>query len=323
MNLKNKTFLITGGNGFIGSFIANKLMDLNLEVIILSNIEEYNWRIQDINKCEFEKCDITNKSEVKRSINKIKPDIIFHLAGYVNPERNINVTQKGFSVNLIGTQNLILSLMEHEYDLFVNTGSSDEYGYNIAPFIEEMRERPVSPYSASKVAATYYCEMISYIYNKPIITVRPFLPYGPKQLAKLLVPWLIFSSLEKREILLTPCEQTRDFIYIDDVAEAYISLAKNTEKVRSCGVFNIGSGEEVQIIRIVNLIKDKLKSNKIIIGGKDYRAGEAMHFYSSIDKIKKITGWAPKWSIDDGIETTINWWFQNEKIWKKYKYIWD
>lgn len=323
MKLDGKSILITGGNGFIGAALVNKLISQNLFVYIFSHTNEFNWRIQNKNNYKLYILDIRNKSEVENYIKEIKPDIIFHLAGYVNPERDLNVTHESYSINLIGTQNLILSLMNHDYELFINTGTSDEYGYNITPFKENQRERPVSPYSASKVASTYFCEMVSKIYNKPIITVRPFLAYGPTQIARLLIPWLIYSGIEKKKLLLTPCEQTRDFIYIDDLVDAYICLALNVKKVWNAGIFNIGSGKEIKILRVVNLIREKINNAQFIVGGKKYRPAESMHFYSSIKKITKTIGWKPNWSIENGIEETVKWWLENREIWKNYKYIWE
>jgi len=323
MELDNKSILVTGGNGFIGAAIANRLTSQDIFVNIFSLNNEFNWRIQNKDNCKLFIFDIRNKSEVENHIKKIEPDIIFHLAGYVNPERDLNVINDTYSINLKGTQNLILSLMEYDYDLFINTGTSDEYGYNVAPFKEIQREKPVSPYSASKVASTFFCEMVSNIYNKPIITVRPFLAYGPTQIARLLIPWLIYSGIEKKKLLLTPCEQTRDFIYIDDLVDAYISLALNVKKINKGGIFNIGSGKEIKILRIVAAIQQKIQNTQFIIGGKEYRRGEAMHFYSSIKKITQTIGWEPKWSIEDGIEETINWWLKNRDIWKNYINIWE
>ena len=323
INLKDKKIIVTGGAGFIGSAIVNKLAEYNCFVNIIDRFpEESIWRIKDKEKCRFFNVDLRNRCKLEECINIIKPEIIFHLAGYVNPERDIKVIQKAYSVNLMGTQNLILALMDYEYDLFINTGSSDEYGDRLAPFVETYKEKPVSPYSASKVATNYFCDMIAHTYEKPIITVRPSLAYGPSQIAKLLIPWLIYSGLNSYELILTPCQQTRDFIYIDDLAEAYISLAKNAKQVSNGGIFNIGAGEEIKILKIVNLIRSMIKNSKFIVGGKPYRSGEAMHFYNSIEKIKKTIGWIPKWKIEDGIKETIKWWKNNQEIWMRYRNIW-
>ena len=154
------------------------------------------------------------------------------------------------------------------------------------------------------------------------LTVRPFLIYGPKQVMTALIPSLIFSAIENRDISLTSCEQTRDFIYIDDVADAYLELAKNSQKVKKMGIFNIGSGKETQLLEVVNLIKRRFNNSYFLIGKNPYRAGETMSFYSSIKKITELIRWSPKWSLEEGINATIDWWLNNKKIWVKYENIW-
>lgn len=320
--MKQKTILITGGAGFIGSAITNKLLNQDLDVNIITLPNESLWRLDKKENCRFFKVDLRNYLEVKKCINIIQPNIIFHLAAYVNLEREYNIIEKAYSVNFLGTRNLILSLNDLEYDLFINTGTCEEYGNIQTPFRETDREKPVSPYSASKIAATYFCELISNVYNKPIITVRPFLTYGPKQIARMLIPWLIFSGLENKPLSLTPCNQTRDFVYIDDIVNAYINLANNHNRVKNMGIFNIGSGKETKIIEIVKLIENKLQNTDFRVGDKPYRKGETMHFYSSIEKIKENIGWEPQWPLEEGINKTIEWWQNNREIWIKHRDIW-
>lgn len=323
MNLSNKRILVTGGTGFIGSVIVNKLIEKSCFVNIISRPEDPTWRLEHEDNYEIFKIDLRNQIDVEKCIDIIQPEIIFHLAANVNLERNINIIHEIFSINFRGTQNLILALNKYEYELLINTGTSDEYGNNQAPFNEDVRERPISPYSASKVATTYFCEMIANTYNKPIITVRPFLPFGPKQISRALIPSLIYSCIEKKKLSLTPCEQTRDFIYVDDLADVFISLAINANRVNKMGIFNIGTGKEKKIIEIVNLIKNKFKNNNLLIGDKPYRLGEPMCHFSSINKLKDAIGWFPKWKIEDAINHTIKWWEDNRDIWINYAYLWN
>lgn len=324
MVFKDKPIMVIGGTGFIGSTIVNKLIKQNYNVYVIDlNPEEFLWRLEDESKCSIFKIDLRDKFAVDDLINEIKPKIIFHLAAYVNPERDLKNIDKCYSINLGGVQNLLLALNNHKYDIFINTGSGDEYGNNEVPFKETYCERPISPYSASKIAATHFCEMMATMYNKPIITVRPFLPYGPKQISKSLISSLMYYGIEKKEFLLTPCKQTRDFIFVEDLADGYISLAKNYKKVKDLGIFNIGSGIETMLKEIIELIRKKVDKTNYIIGGKPYRVGENKHFYSSIEKIKQTIGWTPQVKIEDGLNLTIEWWKNNREIWIKYKHIWE
>ncbi len=323
MDLCAKIILVTGGTGFIGAALVNNLIDQGCNVNIISLPGDPLWRINDLSKCELFNADLRNPLNTEKVIRRIQPEIIFNLAGIIDNQLTKETIHKVFSINLDVTKNLLVALNEFDYDLFIHTGTGNEYGNNKPPFFETYRENPISPYSASKIAATYFCEMMVRIYEKPIISVRPFLIYGPKQISKSLIPSLIYSGIEKKILSLTSCEQTKDFIFIEDVVDAYISLAKNIKKVKNMGIFNIGTGKEVQILEIINLIRKKLKNTNFLIGNKPYRPGETMHHYSSIDKIKNAINWVPKWSLEDGVNTTIKWWQKNRDIWIKYKQIWD
>jgi len=319
MDLTDKIIMVTGGTGFIGSYLVNRLINQGNHVSIITLSNEFDWRIKDKKKCKFFYIDLQNYSEVKKCIDKIKPEIIFHMAAYVNPEREINLIDKLISINYIGTKNILLSLDDYDYDLFINTGTSDEYGRADSPFKEIQREKPISPYSASKVATTYLCEMMASIYDKPIITIRPSLIYGPTQISNSLIPLLIYTGMFKKTLSLTPCKQTRDFLFIDDLVEACISLAVNAKKVKKLGIFNVGTGKETEILKIVNLIKNQFPDANFLIGDKPYRIGEAMSFYLSIDKIKSEIGWVSKWDIENGIKETVKWWLENQDLWMRHK----
>ncbi len=323
MDLKNKRILITGGLGFIGSALANKLIKDGCNINIISRSTHNIWRIEDKTQIRLYKIGLEKNSKLVKCIKKIEPEVIFHLAGNVNPVRDFNLIDKAFLIHFYATKNLIQALNDIDYELLINTGTSDEYGFLKAPFKETDRGIPISPYSASKLGTTQFCEMISNIFEKPIITVRPFLIYGPKQISKSLIPWLIYSGIEKISLKLTPCEQTRDLIFINDLVDAYILLAENANMVKKMGIFNIGSGIETQIINIVNMIRNKIRDTHFLVGERPYRVGENMHHFSSINKIKNILGWTPKWTLDEGINNTIKWWQRNRSIWISKKDLWD
>jgi len=312
IDLKNKTILITGGTGFIGSHLVNKLVSMGCDITLIERNIKNLWRLDDKNSVMIYNINPMDYEEVRNAINKIRPDIIFHLLANVNLDRDINNIEGQF-YNFMITKNILTALDNIDYELFINTGTCEEYGDIQAPFHEYDRESPVSPYSLSKVSITYMCDMMSRIYDKPIITVRPFLTYGPKHINDMLIPSLIKAGVTgDSNIKLTPGEQTRDLIYVEDVVNAYIQLAENAEKVKDKGIFNIGSGKEIRIDEIVEIIETKLNT-KFNVNKKYYRKGENQHFYCSIDKIKKEINWEPKWNLSDGLDETIKWWREYEE----------
>ena len=319
MELKNKRILVTGANGFIGSHIIRALSSEGSLIFGISLDNEFDWRLKDI-ECNCAYINLLNEEKLNSYIHEVKPEIILHLSAYVNAERDFHVVNQMIDVNLKGTINLLSALQDFDYELFINTGSGEEYGDNQAPFEEGQKENPVSPYSASKVASTYFCGMVKKIFQKPIITVRPFLVYGETQISRMLIPWLIYSGITQTRVELTPGDQTRDFIHVKDVANAFLAIIRNFENIND-PIINIGTGIRTKVIDVVEILKSTFPDNRLIVGGKNYRTGEAMKFYPDISKIRSTTGWKAEIGLEEGLNNTISWWRSNTN-WKKYANIW-
>ena len=186
-------------------------------------------------------------------------------------------------------------------------GTCEEYGDGKVPFEEDYREIPVSPYSLSKIFGTYLSSYFAKIEEFPIITVRPFLTYGPKQVNSQLIPFVISSLLNNRKINLGKMEQTRDFIHVSDVVSALIKIPFSN--VKKGEIINICSGKEMQIKSVVNKICElvEVSFEEYIGTTQPYRVGEMMRFYGSNQKAKKMLNWEPKINLDDGLKETVEW----------------
>jgi len=305
-------YLITGGNGFIGSHLVNKLIKRGKNIHVVVKNKKYNWRFDNVDKIEIKYLDITDYSELKKYVDKIKPDYILHLAGYVNTSRTLESYEKLMDVNFKGTYNLLKALNNIDYKIFINTGSSDEYGNLESPIKENYKEDPVSPYSLSKTCSSYLCKMFKNMFNRRIVSVRPFLVYGPKQISNMLIPDLIRHGLSKIELNLTRGSQTKDFIFVEDLVHAYLKILENYQKINKYEIFNIGSGYQILIKDVVEIVGTYFPDDKFKLGGKAYRKNEPMEFFSDIQKIKKL-GWVPEESIETGISKTVMWWKNNYK----------
>ncbi|MEK6974144.1 MAG: NAD-dependent epimerase/dehydratase family protein [Nanoarchaeota archaeon] len=304
-NFSETRVLVTGGNGFIGSHLTERLVSLNADVSVFSRSGN-SIKINDlIKKIKFFKVDLTNKDLLRKSVKSIEPEIIFHLASETNVSRDISLLEDNINNNLMGTLNLLNALSNIKYNVFVNTGTCEEYGNGKVPFSEDQTPTPVSPYSASKVATTYYCKMLYETQKLPITTLRPFLTYGPKQVNNMLIPSSIISALQNKDFQMTRGEQTRDFIYVENVVEAYLKAAYSKRAIGE--IINIGSGKERKIIDTVKLILKLTESRSKIDDSLPYRPGETMHFYCSNKKAKDLLDWQPTTELGVGLKRTIEW----------------
>ncbi|PKP61388.1 MAG: hypothetical protein CVT88_00200 [Candidatus Altiarchaeales archaeon HGW-Altiarchaeales-1] len=310
-NLKEVRVLVTGAGGFIGSHLTRRLVNEGamvsaFEISKRDNINDLIDKIDfyNINLCDFE--------SVRNTIKNIQPEVIYHLAGVVDVKRSFLDIDRIISANIQGTANLLHALEGINYDCFINTGTCEEYGDNPAPFVEEQMPNPVSPYSASKVWATFFCKMLYKTLGCPIITLRPFLTYGPYQFSNMLIPSTIISALFKKEFKLSKGEQTREFNYVSDIVDGFIkaSLAK-----KAIGeIINIGNGKEYRIKDVVIKILD-IMGNPIepVIGALPYRPGETNHFYCDNTKAGELIGWESKIDLDTGLKLTIEWYTKEFK----------
>jgi len=306
-DLEGARVLVIGVSGFIGSHLVRRLLDERAQVYalvrkspVLGRFKEKKEKIIPI------QVDLRDFLKVKKVIREIEPHKVFHLAAYVDVSRSFDMIEEVIDINVKGTINLLKALEGIDYDSFINTGSSEEYGDNPAPFREDQAPNPVSPYSASKASTTLFCRMLYKSMGLPIVTLRPFPTYGPGQESNMLIPELIRSIMQDRALKMTSGEQTRDFIYVEDVIEGYIK-ASVCSKARG-EIINIGSGREYKIKDVANLIV-RLMSASITpeMGALPYRPGEAWHFYCDNSKAKAILGWEPRVELEEGLQRTIDW----------------
>ncbi len=318
IRFKGKRVLVSGATGFMGSHLCRRLLEEGAEVHVLLKKDSNRFRIQDIlEKLTVWHGDIRDYPSVYLCIKNSQPQIIFHLAAFRDVARDLELIEPMIDINLKGTMNLLRGYLKEKINLecFVNTGTSEEYGDGISPFQEDQREIPVSPYSASKVAQTHFCQMAHKTFGLPVITLRPFLTYGPYQDTDMFIPSIIQHCIEGKDFPMTEGDQTREFNYIDDIIEAYLLAANCREAIGE--VINIGNGIEYKIRDVAEKIVNMMGSRiKLLIGALPKRPGESRHFFCTNEKAKKLLGWSPKIGLDDGLQKTIEWYkrFSFEKL---------
>jgi len=302
----NEPILVTGGAGFVGANLVRRLLNLGYEIHLLWKQSSDPWRLENVRKkIIFHAVDIQNKKALTSLMKKVNPTAIIHLATY-GAYRNPDV-EKMVDVSIIGTLNLLLASRDIPYKIFVNTGSSSEYGFKEKPMKETDLLEPISFYASSKAGQTLLCQAFSLEYQKPIVTVRPFSVYGPYEQEDRFIPTIIRSLISKKAIKLTEGSQRRDFIYVDDLVGAYIKLIEKGDMLGG-KILNVGTGREYTNDEVVKTLF-KVSGKKVLIekGTFPKRMWDTPHWVADTSKTKQLLNWQPKYTLEKGLEATYNW----------------
>lgn len=305
---KSKKVLITGASGFIGKNLIEKLADTNSIIATIDLVNRYSGGTKTV--CY--EGDIRDYSFVESAILDFQPEIVYHLAGYKERIDGVEAIETSLDVNLTGTLNIFKALLKNlSLELLITLGSMDEYGEIERPYSEFSNEMPVSSYGFGKLCATKLASFFYRNYNLPVIVLRPSIVYGPYQEKDMFIPSLINAIISDDEFLMTPGEQNRDFIYVQDLIGAMLSF--DNFKNYSGQVFNIGSGRSIKIKAAALMIGKLLEKEYLIkVGHHEYRKNEIMNYATSIEKAKASIDWSPLVSFEEGISLTIKY-FQNKK----------
>jgi nucleoside-diphosphate-sugar epimerase len=297
---------ITGATGFIGSNLAQRCLERGAEVFINLRKTSDTWRIRNILKeVNAVPVDIIEYEKLRGAIRKIHPDIIFHTAAY-GGSANQKTTEKIIETNIIGTVNLVRSCRGIGISLIVNTGSSSEYGVKNSPMDESALLEPVTEYGVSKAAATLFCQSYATGYNLPIVTLRLFSPYGRYEEKSRLVPSVILSALQRINPKISSPGFVRDFVYIDDILDAYESAIN--VKNPSGDIFNIGSGQQHSVGEVVDEII-RILGNEVTYETCIPQAwkNEPAFWQADIRKARSELSWEPEFSLERGLAATVDW----------------
>jgi UDP-glucose 4-epimerase len=296
IDIKNKRILVVGGNVYLGKFLVKVLRENEADIFVISrNCEQSNSQFS---------VDITNFDETYKVIQKIKPDIVYHLAANISRNRDFTIYEEMATVNVQGTLNILKSLEGIDAH-FIFTSSSEIYGNNASPFHENQIPKPVSPYSLTKINAEILVQTYSTNQSKKFTNLRVFNFYGESMPEGFFIPQMIQSLKKGEDFLMTKGEQVRDFLYVGDVVKALVLTAKNTSSYGE--TMNVCSGKGTKLSQLAAAVNTAMKTKaKIVLGAIPYRDNEVWEMIGDNSKIKKITGFEPKISIDKGIEIVIN-----------------
>ncbi len=296
------SLLVVGGSGFIGRYVVKEGADRGCKVTVIS-LRHVN-EDQKIDNVEYLTVDIARREHVVKSLSERSFEYIVNLGGYIDHSAYKKGGRAIIDSHFIGVMNLIAVLDWSKLRAFIQVGSSDEYGSSSAPQKEISNVDPISSYSLGKLAAEQLLLMLYRTEGFPVINLRLFLVYGPGQDNQRFLPQIIMSCLDNKEFSTSYGEQLRDFCYIDDVVEG-IFLAMNNVAAQG-EIINIASGKPLEIKTAINYVVNKIGRGTPMYGEFSYRSGENMELYADIGKARKLLGWRPKTTFEEGMISTIN-----------------
>ncbi len=307
-----KKYLITGGEGFIGSNLVRRLVKLkeNKEIFLMTKPNSDLWRIRDIlSELNIFEVDLTDFKKVNFLVNKIKPEIIFHLAAYGIAPNHLDQSLT-YLINFNGTVNLLNSCKQVGFKCFVNTGSSSEYGTKDLPMKEDDCLEPVNDYGVSKAAATQFCLKESLVNDLPVYTVRLFTAFGDFEMQGRLITSILTGFLKGKEIHLSFPHFVRDFIYVDDVVDLYIKLSE--KKPKKSYIFNCGTGVQTSIGEVLDVFQS-LVDKKLDVKWQQLksRPWEPKSWVANIGLAERVVGWKPKYDLKKGLKKSLEWFSNN------------
>lgn len=304
--------LVTGATGFVGANLTRRLVTEKYDTHILIRKSSNIWRLSDaLNKLKIHYADVTDLGNLKKVVGSINPQVVFHLASSGLYAGVSSPPAHQLKVNIIGTLNLIEALMDINYKCLVITGSSAEYGPKKTPMKEKDTTVPTTFYGVTKLTSTLYSQMAAKSYVKPIIVLRLFSPFGPYDDKSRLIPYVIANALTAKPIYLANSSSVRDFIFVEDVVDAYIATITKATKFRG-EIINIGSGHQSTVQQVVSTIFNMTNSkSKIYWGRQKSRPQESPMWQADITLAKSKLGWQPRYSQEEGLRKTVTWFSKN------------
>ena len=298
--------LVTGVAGFIGSHLCSSLLSRGFEVWGLDDLSRGDrGRVRELEELglRFVRVDIRDRVEVERVLREVRPVGVAHLAALISVPESFEKPDLYMAVNVEGTRNLVLAASEVGVERFVYASSAAVYGNPIRlPIDEDHPTKPISPYGKSKLLGE---KCVLNEFRGSAFSLRLFNVYGRGQnpeYAGVITKFLERVSRGEPPIIYGDGEQTRDFVYVGDVVDAFIRAL--TSSLRGAYVFNIGTGNAVTINQLAGMII-KLAGLNVEPIHVDPRPGDIRHSYADISRTKKVLGWQPKISLEEGLKRLL------------------
>jgi NAD dependent epimerase/dehydratase len=326
MNWNGKRVLVTGAGGFIGSHLAECLVELGATVRAFTHynaLGSYGWLDTSplASQMEIVAGDITDRDSVDAAVKDSA--VVFHLAALIAIPYSYRVPTAYARTNVEGSINALTAAREHGVECFLQTSTSETYGTaRRVPIDEEHPLHGQSPYAASKIGADKMAEAFHASFNVPVVVVRPFNTFGPRQSARAVIPTIITQCLTGSVVKLGNLHTTRDLNFVANTVDGFVAAAETPAAVGQ--IFNFGSGREISIGDLAQLIAGRIGKNIQIEPQSERlrpRGSEVERLLADSRRAREILGWTPRVSLEEGLDRTIGWLQTHQKDYRAGIYV--
>lgn len=322
----NKRVLITGAGGFIGSHLTERLVEEGAQVRALVHynaLGRWGWldRSPSLKDIDVIAGDLTDRDSVRLAVKD--REIVFHLGALIAIPYSYQAPLSYIHTNTEGTLNILQTSRDEGVERIVHTSTSEVYGTaQYVPIDEKHPLKGQSPYAASKIGADKMAEAFHLSFNLPVVTVRPFNTFGPRQSMRAIIPTIIVQCLTGDTIQLGNLHPTRDLNFVSNTVDGFLLAA--SEPAALGQTVNLGSGREISVGDLANLIA-KMIGKPIKIESEDERlrpqGSEVERLLAENALAQKLLGWKPKVSLEEGLSRTIGWIKENLELYRGNAYV--
>ncbi|TBN06534.1 SDR family oxidoreductase [Hyunsoonleella flava] len=323
-NLQNKTVLVTGGAGFIGSNLCETLLSNNIKTVCLDNFstgKRDNIKpFLDSTNFKLIEGDIRNLEDCRKACENA--DYVLHQAALGSVPRSINDPITSNEVNISGFLNMLVASKDANIKRFVYAASSSTYGdHEALPKVEDTIGKPLSPYAITKYVNELYADIFQKAYGLDTIGLRYFNVFGKRQdpngAYAAVIPLFVKQFINHESPMINgDGSYSRDFTYIDNVVQMNMLCITTDNQEALNTVYNVAYGDRTTLLELTTLLKKHLSEfddsiKNVEIKHRENRAGDIPHSLASVDKAKKLLNYKPKYNINDGLKEAVNWYWKN------------
>ncbi len=327
MTLESRNVLVTGAAGFIGSHLCEELVEAgaNVRAFTKYNSSDSHGLLEQLapriyKELEVFPGDVRDAARVRNAVQGCS--VVLHLAALIGIPYSYQAPESYVDTNIVGTLNVLRACHEEGIERLVHTSTSEVYGSaRYVPIDEDHPLQAQSPYAATKIAADKLAESYHNSFGLPVVTIRPFNCFGPRQSARAFIPAMISQIIEQRKVCCGSLSPLRDYTFVKDTAKAFCACA--AKPGIDGQTINVGSGKRISMGALLEIIIERIGVKAEVRVQESRRRpekSEVMELMCNNSKARRLLDWAPTWSLEEGIEAAIEYAKHNIGMYKTLKY---